>query len=403
MTPSKSGRVGFMRDRRTWFSYLTLSIFGFMQSVLGSVTPFLRDELHYSRGEIGLHFTFYAAGLVASGLIGGQLIRRIPTLTLMRVGVTVMIASIVSIGFAFHPAVSLTSACAMGLTGGMLQATTQTEIASYQRTYQEIAFTEAFVLAGLGVFSGPLVFGVVSSFAPSWRYALLVPVVAMLALLVVFRTIRDDAATEARHPGIVDSGGLSINVILCWLLVFLGITAEWGIGFWGAQFLEARLNVQATTAVSLMSVFFGGTVFGRIVSSRLLTRFDGRFMLLAVIIVSDLAIAVTWFSSSFAIVLSALALAGMCLGNFFPLIVATAMRLAPDRLGLVSTGSTQAVGLALLVAPITLGLMAESMGLVNAVGTLVVIPVLMILTLFLALGMRGVTTAVPTPTIKEEV
>ncbi|VEB41509.1 Uncharacterised protein [Chromobacterium violaceum] len=46
-----------------------------------------------------------------------------------------------------------------------------------------------------------------------------------------------------------------------------------------------------------MSVFFGGTVFGRLVSSRLLARFDGRNMLMAVILLGGVAILGLWASA----------------------------------------------------------------------------------------------------------
>ncbi|MDQ5853785.1 MAG: MFS transporter, partial [Chloroflexota bacterium] len=56
------------RDRRTFLLYAVMWVFGFSQSVVGSTTPFLRDELKYSTVEVGWHFTLYAAGVVAAGL-----------------------------------------------------------------------------------------------------------------------------------------------------------------------------------------------------------------------------------------------------------------------------------------------------------------------------------------------
>ncbi|KMN82803.1 MFS transporter, partial [Chromobacterium violaceum] len=105
-------------------------------------------------------------------------------------------------------------------------------------------------------------------------------------------------------------GGVPLAVALCWVSVLLGIGAEWGIGFWGAQFLESRLGLGPAQAVSLMSVFFGGTVFGRLVSSRLLARFDGRSMLMAVILLGGVAILGLWASALPAVTIAALALAG---------------------------------------------------------------------------------------------
>jgi hypothetical protein len=44
---------------------------------------------------------------------------------------------------------------------------------------------------------------------------------------------------------------------------------------------------------------------------------------------------------------------------------------------LISVGATQAMGVSLLVAPIALGYVGRSIGLINAVGILAVLPLLM--------------------------
>ncbi|SUX29997.1 hypothetical protein [Chromobacterium vaccinii] len=70
MTDSPRSTRPFRRDGPTWFLYLVLAVFGFQQSVLGSTLPFLRAEFGYDPIQVGWHFTSYAGGLVASGLLG---------------------------------------------------------------------------------------------------------------------------------------------------------------------------------------------------------------------------------------------------------------------------------------------------------------------------------------------
>lgn len=381
----------FCRDRKTWFFYLILAIFGFKQSVLGSVLPFLRDQLHYDTLQVGWHFSFYAAGLVLSGLIAGFLLNRLPIDVLVRASSASMILAVLSIIFVASYPGTLAVAFTMGLTGGIVQAAVQAGIAWHQDNYRDVAMVEAFIFAGIGVFFGPLLVGQFAAVGLGWRLALLIPAVVMIALLIIFREgIRVNLHSGEHHdtrPTSAEQAPTNkviFPVMLCWLMVLLGIAAEWGLGFWGAQFLESRLGLAPATAVSLMSLFFGGTVFGRLVSSRLLSIFDGRTMLFAVIFLGGGAILTLWGVAHIASTVVALAVAGMCLGNFFPLILSNGIRLAPDRIGLISVGATQAVGIALLIVPLTLGYIGERIGLVNAIGMLVAMPASMAIALYIA-------------------
>jgi hypothetical protein len=72
------------------------------------------------------------------------------------------------------------------------------------------------------------------------------------------------------------------------------------------------------------------------------------------------------------------ALLGACLGNFFPLILGGAMRAAPDAGPTLSAQASQAVGVALLFAPLLLGMLSEKIGMQAAFATLIAYPVLML-------------------------
>lgn len=377
-----SAAVQFRRDGHTWYLYLLLAIVGFKQSVLGSVTPFLRDEMTLSINEVGWHFSIYAVGLILSGIVGRWLLNRLAAPQFLRPAAMVMVAGIASLTLGSSIIATLFSALALGLTGGLVQVAVQTELANHHGPQHGIALTEAHIFGGLGVFCGPLTVGLTVAFGYDWRVAMAVPAVALAVLLIAFRSslppkqlTQGEIAKADTRVG--ELARLPVGVYACWLMILLGIAAEWGIGFWGAQFLEAGLSVDAATGVTLMTVFFGGTVFGRLVSSRLLTLFDGRTMLMVAMIGGLVSILILWGSSFMPVTIAALALAGMCLGNFFPLILNAAIGQAPHRINVISSGATQAVGVALLVVPVTLGQIGQWIGLVNAVGLLMLLPLLM--------------------------
>ena len=383
--------TGFRRDRYTVFLYVLLAIFGFKQAVLGSVMPFVRDELGFSTAQIGWHFSVYALGLILSGQLVQALGRSLEHGRLLRLAAIAMVAAILLVAVVDALWSTLLVSLLLGATGGTVQIAIQSGLAEHHGRNQGVALVEAFVLAALGVFLGPLAIGHAAEAGLGWRAGLIVPALLLAATFLVFRGAAGSppvrAAAAAEDPS-ATGGRLPLAVLLVLGMVLLGIATEWGIGFWGAQFLEARLALEPGQAVTMMSVFFGGTVAGRIAASRLLRVFEVRTMLIALILLGGSAVATLALSQSTTVAWIALFVGGACLGNFFPLILSVANEIAPNRPTDVSRGATQAVGLALLIVPFVIGQLGESLGLTTAVGLLAFLPLGMLALLFAAKATR---------------
>lgn len=382
------------RDGYTWYLYLMFAICGYHQSVLGSITPFLRDEMALSKTEIGWHFGIYAVGLIVAGHIVKLLSGRYAVSSLMAASAWFMVGFIAVLAIPLPMVGTLIGALCLGLSGGTQLITIQETLARHHGDNQGIALTEGCVFGGLGVFIGPLVIGVSVQLGLGWRETLIVPMLLLGLLYFVSRGIQPphlSLSTAGTTAG--REGRLPLSVILVFGMILFGISTEWGVGFWGAQFLEVHLSVSPETGVTLMSAFFGGTVIGRIFASQLLQIFEVHTILIAVIVFGGGSVFVLWLMPVFAAAVTALVVAGMCLGNFFPLILSIANELAPEQPRLVSAGATQSVGLALLIAPVLLGQLGESIGLSNAVGLLAFLPLAMLLLFGLSISFRSKATA----------
>lgn len=384
MTTVSTG-TAFKRDAYTIYLYFVLAVFGFKQSVLGSVTPFLRDEMELNTVIIGWHFTIYALGLISSALVFKVLSKNMTLPQVLRLSAITMVASVASLGLPSSLLGTLSVAFLLGITGGAVQITIQSALAQHHGKYQSVALVEAFVLAAAGVFAGPLAIGYAVEFELGWRLALLLPAFVLLVIFLVFSGVQQPVNHRATdEPKETSANDLSFNVYLILGMILLAIATEWGLGFWGAHFLQEQYALEPNRAVAMMSVFFGGTVFGRVIASRLLMIFQVQAMLITLIILGGLSVGLLWFSSSISVAWVALFIAGMCLGNFFPLILSIANEFAPQQSTSVSRGATLAVGLALVIVPYVIGQLGEIVGLTTAVGMLAFLPVLMLLLLFLA-------------------
>lgn len=372
----------FRRDYYTLYLYLLSVVCGFHQAVLGSVTPFLRDELQLTRTAIGWHFSLYALGLFTTGFIVAYCARRVGPRTIVLTTTWLVALAVALFALPLTPALTLAMSLVLGLVGGAMQIAIQESLARHHGEHSGVAITEGCVFAAIGVFAGPLFVSMAVEAGLGWRMAMLVPLIALLPLsLMVPKTLPRVPVTFAPATDHACNAGarrLPRAAFLMFGMIFLGISAEWGIGFWGAQFLEERLTVPAATGVALMSAYFGGTIVGRIAVSRLLLRFEISTILLWAIVLGGVGLVALWLLPWFAAAAVALAVAGACLGNFFPLILSIATRQPPEFLSRISAGATQSVGLALLLAPLLLGSIGDKAGLVNAVGLLALVPPVML-------------------------
>lgn len=254
------------------------------------------------------------------------------------------------------------------------------------RRYGEQAaakLVEAHIVAGLCVLGGALLVGAATAVGLSWRAA---PLLISAWALLMFCVPSDLHRTEARTTPATASTGAPADALPAprltrlslWALVILGISAEWGVGFWGAEYMKTHVQTSASVAATLMSLYFAGTVCGRLASSFALRRLSPLSLLTTVIFSAIATLLVLSLIQGLAGTAVFTFVLGACLGNFFPLILGSAMRVAPHASSALSTQASQAVGVALLLAPFLLGLLSERIGVEAAFSLLIIYPLLML-------------------------
>ncbi len=159
-------------------------------------------------------------------------------------------------------------------------------------------------------------------------------------------------------------------------MLFCMTAAEWCITAWGASFVEDAAGVSTDTAVALMAGYFGGVVAGRALGSRLTRRHDPARLLALALAVTAAGFLVLWPSTGPVQSLVGLALLGVGLGNLFPMGSAVTVALAPGRSALASGRAVGVVSFAVLLAPLTVGALADATSLTAALG---VVPVTLVL------------------------
>src|SRR5918997_2254921 len=364
--------TGFRRDRLTWIAYVVLAWFAYLQAAPGLVIVHLRDELDLSYATGGLHVAAFAAGSTVAGGISARLERAFGRRTLFWSAAAVLGAGAIGLTAGRIAAETVGSVLVMGIGGGLLLATGQAALADHHGERRTVALAEENLAASAAyvVLIGGL--SLTAALGAGWRVALL----ASLLVPALAWWSNRHLAIDAPPPSRLAHGRLPGLFWIAAAMLFCTTAAEWCITAWGATFVEDAARVSTDTAVALMAGFFGGVLAGRLLGSRLARRHDPARLLALALAVAAAGFAILWPSTGPALALVGLSLLGVGLGNLFPLGVSVAVALAPGRAVLASGRTVMMSAFAVVLAPLTVGTLADATSLKSA---LWVVPVMLVL------------------------
>jgi fucose permease len=375
--------VDFRRDRLTWVAYVVLGWFAYLQAAPGLIIVHLHAELGLSYATGGLHVSAFAAGAMVAGVASARLERALGRRALLWSAAAVMGAGAIGLTAGRVAEVTVGSVLVMGLGGGLLLVTVQALLADQHGERRAVALTEANVAASVAYVVLIGVLSLTAALDAGWRVALL----ASLAVPALTWWRNRRLAIDAPPPSRVTQGRLPGVFWLAAAMLFCTTAAEWCVTAWGATFVEHAAAVSSDAAVALMAGYFGGVVAGRVLGSRLARRHDPARLLALALVVTTAGFAILWPSQGPVAALAGLALLGIGLGNLFPMGISLAVALAPGQAAPASGRAVVMTSFAVLLAPLTVGTLADATSLTAALG---VVPVALALA---AVGLTLVSRA----------
>jgi fucose permease len=370
---SAAGAV-FARDRATWLLYLLVGYYAFLQTVLGPVMPFLRSELGLGYAVAALHFSLFAVGSVLVGVVGPALGRRWGRWGSLWGGAAGMAFGAGLVGLSPSPLGTLAGASLMGFFGTLLLVGSQAGLADRHGPRFAVAIAEANVAAsGCAILASAAVGGL----ARVGLEPRLAPLLALPALaLIAARFGRTPLGRAARRAGAVDAVGSGRRRLprafwAIWLILFLAVSVEWSVAYWGAEFLAAGGGLARADAAAAMGLFFGAMAGGRIAGSRLARRVAAARLLLGALALALIGFPLFWLGPTAPASIGGLVVVGLGIANVYPQAVAAAAATAPGMTDLATARVALAGGGAVLLAPLTLGALADRWGIERALGAAV--------------------------------
>lgn len=363
----------FRRDRFTWLAYLLLAYFSYLQASLGPIMPFVRREFGLSYTGGGLHLSAFALGMIAGGLTGAALAARWGRRVLLWGGAIGMGAGALLLTVGQHPAVTVTATLVMGFLGTFLLVMIQATLSDHHGARRATALTESNILAMLCATLAPILIGLSAQTPLGWRGAVYVGVAA--GAVIAALTWRTPIPPRQSRPAQQKPGRLPGAFWAYWFVLLLAVSMEWSLVGWSADFLAGVVGIEVAVAAMLVSVFFVGAVLGRIATSRWTRHTPARTLLVAMLLVVAAGFPLLWLARIPLLNVVGLGTAGFGVGALFPLGLAMALTVAADEADRASARVTIAVGLAVLLAPFTLGWLADTVNMRSAFAVVAVLDV----------------------------
>ena len=363
----------FQRDRFTWLAYVSLAFYGYFLNVLGPITPFLKDELRLSYTVSSFHFTAFAIGILLIGLGGHWVIQRLGRARSLWLGLFGMSLSVWILLMGRNPAMTIGACFLMGLIGSLILAIVPAVLSDRHGESRTVALSEANMIASLFATCAPLFVGWFAHSVGSWRSALGVIAFTPILMFLIFR--KDSASPTSSTALDPSAANRSLPPLfwIYWLAIVLGVSVEFCMVFWSADYVQQVFGMIKADAAQAVSLFLAAMILGRLFGSRLVQRFSTGAVLMISIVMAAIGFLAFWKGESRWVGLSGLFITGVGVANLYPLLLSLTIGAANGNTVQAGARATLASGTAILALPLALGRLADAVGIRSAYGIVVLL------------------------------
>lgn len=372
-----------------WRAYLDQSTVGYGIYSVGAVTAFLAVALALTDAEASLHSSSLAAGMVAAGLTSERLDRLCGAKS-VHIG-ALLVIGLAGFLLAWAPAlmVTLPAAAAVGVGSGALLGHITRTLSAGGGLLARMQLSRSNLIAMFASVLGPVMIAFGVSSGLGWQLG-----IAPLIVLVAAAT----AATVGRAAPEVPTEGhprhLPSTYWVPWLLAGLAVALEFAVVFWGSTLVHRRTDVPLGQATLTISAYIGGMILGRLaLSTRAVSSHDPVRILRSAITLVLAGSTAAWASGSFELSALAMSVGGIGVGVLYPISASLALAAAPGQAAIAAPRLVLVSGLAILLAPLIIGVGADTAGILAA---WLLIPVICLAALALTVSLspsRSTTSA----------
>ncbi|MBA4097647.1 MAG: hypothetical protein C0484_12885 [Rhodospirillum sp.] len=358
--------------RATWYSWLLTGFYLYSVNLQGNVVPFLQAEFALSYRAVSLHSSAIAVGIILVGLLGDRVEARLGRRRTLWLGIGGLASGSALLCLAPAPWASISACFLMGALGGLLPAIVPAVLADLHGERRAQAFAGQAIVAYAFGLAAPLLAGVAIWAQLGWRAAVLAGVAAGIAIGLGFRrmTLPEVAPPRAHEASAHHRRSLPPAYWAYWALLIASCALEFCLLFWAPSYLERIVGYSAAGAAIGSAGFPLGMLIGRIALRWLVARVALRWLLIAALALTFAGFLIYWGVSWPPAAIAGVIVIGLGIAPLYPLVTDFAIGAAPASVpgarDLAAMRLAIAFGLALLLAPIALGALADEVGLGRA-------------------------------------
>jgi MFS family permease len=185
---------------------------------------------------VSLHFSAIAVGMIAVGLFGHRIIRRLGRRRALWFAAGGASAGAVLLCLAPAAWASIGSCALIGAPGGLIPATVFALLAEAQGEHRDEAFSEGTAVSYVFAILGPLAMSLCLSLSLGWRSAVLLGVVIGGAVVLLLRNV--PIADPADLPA-TERASLPAAYWAYWCMLGAVVALEFSVLFWAPRFSSA--------------------------------------------------------------------------------------------------------------------------------------------------------------------
>jgi MFS family permease len=353
----------FVRGPATWYSWLLTGAFIYLLNLQGNVVPFLQEEFGLTYRAVSLHSSAFAAGTILIGLFGERVSRRVGRRKSLLLAAGGLALGAVFLCLSPAPWASIASCFIIGLFGTLVPAVTMALLADIHGARRAEAYAGQGIFAYAFGFAAPLVAGLFIWRGLGWRAAVLLGAALAVGIALKFQSTVIAEPVPWTHSR---RQALPPAFWAYWTLVVASCGLEYAILLWAPAFLERVVGFAPASAATAAAGFPLGMLLGRIALGILVQRARPRHLLMAALAVTLVGFLVYWGINQPVASIVGIFILGLGIAPLFPLSTNFAVGSASEAADLASVRLAVSFGVSMLLAPISLGALADEFGLGSA-------------------------------------
>lgn len=350
--------------RRLYVLFLAgFVIFGILFTIIGAALPQIIRAFHWSYTLTGVVLAASAIGYFLSTFLCGFLVQRFSPRSVLVTGLLIIAICMVFFMRWPSPWLNLALNLLIGLGQGAIEVVTNLEVIHMERKGQSRLMNLMHAAFSVGAILGPAAVGILVGMGLRGTVVFLAAAGPIVVMALLFSTAKFPRLAQEDEHGQRQGLRLLRSPILLLLTLFLllYVGAELGVSTWVSEYFVKVLSTTASTGAYSVSLFWMGLFTGRLGVSLLYRGTRQELILLALSLLSAIALGFVLLASSTAAVAVGVFLTGLGLSALYPLAMAMVGRYFKSgfAVGTAAAGG----GLGSFTFPFLMAVLSESVGL----------------------------------------